>query len=192
MPTLKSLLTYLVLGLLVVGSWWAAERLMPKEESPAKSTPGKVDYYSKNIRRTVMDETGQPKELLLAETLTHYENDNHTELSRPVMTLYAKDGSPPWVIHADSALLPGQGDQIFLQGNVLVLRDADKNGRTIRIETTNARVQPDKNYAETDEFVRVLSPPDTLTGTGAQVWFGDDLKFTILSNVRRKHEVQQQ
>lgn len=191
MPTLKSLFTYLVLGLLVLGSWWAAERLMPKDESPAKSAPGKVDYYSKNIRRTVMDETGQPKELLLAETLTHYENDNHTELSRPVMTLYAKKG-PPWVIHADSALLPGKGDEIFLQGNVLVRRDADKNGKTLRIETTNARVQPDKNYAETDEFVRVLSPPDTLTGTGAQVWFGDDLKFTILSNVRRKHEVQQQ
>lgn len=190
MPNLKSLSSYLVLGLLALGTWWAAEFLAPKEGSTPKPTPGRVDYYSKQIRRTVMDATGRPKELLVADTLTHYENDNHTDLDRPVLTLYTQEG-PPWVIHADTALLPGQGDEIFLNGAVLVLRDADATGRTIRIETRNARVRPNQNYAETDEFVRVLSPPDTLTGTGAQVWFGDDLKFNILSHVRRKHEVPQ-
>jgi lipopolysaccharide export system protein LptC len=187
----KSLLTYTALGALALGTWWAAEILLPKEEAPGKGAPGKVDYYSRNLRRTVMDEFGKPKELLVAETLVHYENDNHTELTRPVMTLYSKEG-PPWVIHADSAVLPGQGDDVFLYGNVLVLRDADKNGRTVRIETTNARVQPKNNYAETDEFIRVLSPPDTMTGTGAKVNFGDNLSYTILSDVRRKHEVQEQ
>ncbi|CAL1239575.1 LPS export ABC transporter periplasmic protein LptC [Candidatus Methylocalor cossyra] len=191
MSQIKSFLSYLVLGLLALGTWWAAEYLTPRDELPAKQVRGRVDYYSKKIRRWVMDETGRPKELLLADTLTHYENDDHSELEKPVMTLYSKQG-PPWVIHADSALVPGKGDQIFLYGNVLVLRDADKNGRTMRIETTNARVQPDAKYAETDEFVRVLSPPDTLTGTGGQVWFGDDLKVTIFSQVRRKHEVPQQ
>lgn len=184
MPTLKSLATYLVLGLLALGSWWGVELLMPKEESPPKPTRGKVDYYSKDIRRAVMDETGRPKELLLAETLTHYENDNHTELSRPVMTLYSKQG-PPWIIHADSAMLPGEGETIYLQGEVLVEREADKNGKTMRIETSEARVQPDNKYAETDEYIRVLSEGDTLTGVGGKVWFGDNLKFTILSQARR-------
>jgi lipopolysaccharide export system protein LptC len=185
---LKSFSSYLVLGLLALGSWWAAELLMPKDEASTKPSAGKIDYYSKGLRRTVMDENGQPKELLLADQLVHYENDNHSELARPVMTLFSKQG-PPWVIHAESALVPGEGDEIYLQGAVLIVRDADEKGRTIRIETHNARVQPDKQYAETDEFVRVLSPPDTLTGTGARVHFGDDLNFTVLSNVRRKHEV---
>lgn len=185
----KSLATYCALGVIALGTWWAAEWLMPKEESTAKQTPGRVDYYSNHIRRTVMDETGRPKQLLVADTLTHYENDNHTELSQPVLTLYTQEG-PPWIIEAESALLPGEGDEIFLNGAVLVHRDADQNGRTIRIETSNARVEPNQNYAETQDFVRVLSPPDTLTGTGAKAWFGDDLKFNILSNVRRKHEVQ--
>ncbi|MGZ8217532.1 LPS export ABC transporter periplasmic protein LptC [Methylomagnum sp.] len=189
-PTPKSLLTYLVLALLAVGSWWASEIFMPKDESPSKPLPGKVDYYSKALRRTVMDEAGQPKELLVADSLTHYENDNHSELSHPVMTLYSKEGGPPWIIEAESAMLPGEGDDVYLYGEVLIRREADKNGRTIRIETSNARVQPERQYAETDEFVRMLSPPDIMTGTGAQVFFGDDLKFTVLSNVRRKHDVQ--
>lgn len=188
----KNLVTYAVLGVAALGTWWVAELLMPREEAPGKLAPGKVDYYSKNLRRTVMDEAGKPKELLVAEALVHYENDNHTELTRPVMTLYSKDEGLPWVIQADSAVLPGQGDEVFLYGNVLVLRDADKDGRTIRIETTNARVQPNNHYAETDEFIRVLSPPDSMTGVGAKVHFGDDLSYTVLANVRRKHEVQQE
>lgn len=189
-PSSKSLLTYFVLALLAVGSWWASEILMPKEEAPAKPRPGKVDYYSKNLRRTVMEEAGNPKELLVADSLTHFENDNHSELSHPVMTLYSKEGGPPWIIEAESAMLPGDGDDVYLYGEVLIRREADKNGRTIRIETSNARVQPERQYAETDEYVRLLSPPDIMTGTGAQVFFGDDLKFTVLSNVRRKHDVQ--
>jgi lipopolysaccharide export system protein LptC len=189
--TLKGFLTYFLLGLLALGSWWATKYFISAEGLSPKSFRGKVDYFSKDLRRTVMDETGTPKELLLADSLVHYENDNHTELSHPVMTLYSEKG-PPWVIRADSAVLPGDGDNVYLYGEVLILRDADESGRTVRIETSNARVQPDRHYAETDEFVRVLSPPDTIAGTGAQVHFGDNLNFTILSNVRRKHEIQQQ
>jgi lipopolysaccharide export system protein LptC len=187
MPTLKTLATNLVLVLLALGSWWAAEWLAPKEETPEQPPPGKIDYYSKQIRRTVMDEAGRPKELLLADTLIHYENDNHTELTRPVMTLYSKNAKPgpPWVIHADSALLPGEGETIYLQGEVLVERGADKRGKTVRIETSDARAQPDHDYAETDEHVRVLSEGDTMTGDGGQVWFGDYLRFKMLSNARR-------
>lgn len=189
MLDLKSFTTYLLLGLLALGTWWVAEILVPKEEAPPKLAPGKVDYYSENIRRTVLDETGNPKELLLADRMVHFENDNRTELSRPVMTLYGKQG-PPWVIRADSAVLPGGSDDVLLYGDVVIVRGADKKGKTVRIETTNARVQPERQYAETDEFIRVLSPPDIMTGTGAQVWFGENLKFTVLENVRRKHEVE--
>jgi lipopolysaccharide export system protein LptC len=137
-----------------------------------------------------MDENGKPKQLLFTVNLTHYVDGDRSELTEPVLTLYGEDG-PPWVIHSDRAVMPGDRDTIFLNGNVLILRERDENGRTLKIVTQNARVQPDNNYAETDEFVQVLSPPDELTGKGARVHFGDDLKVTILSDVRRKHEIPQ-
>jgi lipopolysaccharide export system protein LptC len=185
MPNFKTLLTYLLLALLALATWWGAELLTPKEESKPKPTVGKVDYYSRDIRRTVMDAAGHPKELLLAESLTHYENDNHTELRQPVLTLYDSNGGSPWIIHAESALLPGDGETIYLQGEVLVEREAAPGVRPIRIETREARVQPDNNYAETDEALRVVSEGETLDGVGGQVWFGDNLKFNILADVRR-------
>lgn len=186
---LSALSRYLVLGLLALLSWWAAERFGPPIEKGKKLEPGKVDYYSKGLRRTVMDEAGKPKELLVAEELVHYEDDNRSELTKPVMTLYTQEG-PPWVIYAETATLPGDGEQIFLNGTVLVLRDANQDGRTMRIETSNARVQPDNNYAETDEDIRVISPPDYMTGTGAKLKFGDGIEYSVLANVRRRHDVQ--
>jgi lipopolysaccharide export system protein LptC len=186
---LGPLARYLLLGLLALGSWWAAERFGLPIEKGKKLQPGKVDYYSKGLQRTVMDEAGKPKEMLIADELVHYEDENRSELTKPVMTLYTKEG-PPWVIHAETATLPGDGKQIFLNGEVLVLRDANRDGRTMRIETRNARVRPDDNYAETDEDIRVISPPDYMTGTGAKLKFGDGIEYTVLANVRRKHEIQ--
>ena len=186
---LTSITRYLLLGLLTLVSWLAAERFGPKMEPGQKLEPGKVDYYSKGLKRTVLDESGKPKEMLYSEELVHYEGENRTELTNPVFTLYTKEG-PPWIIHSETATLPGESDEILLHGEVLVERDENKSGRTMRIETTNARVQPKNNYAETDEDIRVISPPDYMSGTGAKLKFGDGIQYSVLANVRRKHEVQ--
>jgi lipopolysaccharide export system protein LptC len=180
---------YLALSSLALASWWAAEYFGPPVEKGRKLEPGKVDYYSRGLKRMVMDVNGTPKELLVTEELVHYEGDDRSELTRPIMTMYTKEG-PPWVIHAEAATMPGKGDVIYLNGEVLVLRDANSAGRTMRIETSNVRVQPDNNYAETDENIRVISPPDYMTGRGATFKFGDGIQYSVLANVRRKHEVQ--
>lgn len=190
LETLGTVTRYVLMASLVVGSWWAAEHFGPQVEPGQKLDPGKVDYYSKGLKRVVMNESGKPKEMLYADELVHYEDQNQTELTRPVFTLYSKEG-PPWVIRSETATLPGDGEEVLLHGQVLVLRDADRNGRTMRIETSNARVQPDNNYAETDEDIRVISPPDYMSGTGAKMKFGDGIQYSVLANVRRKHEVQQ-
>ena len=178
-----------VLLALTLISWWGVSHLGPPKEGPIKLTPGKVDYYARGFQRKVMDEAGTPKELLLADEMVHYEADDRSELSNPVMNLYQAKG-PPWVIRSETATIPKGNEEIFLHGAVLVTRDANEQGKTMRIETTNARVQPNKDYAETDEDIRVLSPPDTMTGTGAKITFGDNLHYQILANVRRLHEIE--
>ncbi|BBA34089.1 uncharacterized protein sS8_2137 [Methylocaldum marinum] len=183
----RSLVTYLALATLALLTWWLAGVYLPDEQSASPHNRGTVDYYSKNLTRTLMDENGKLKQLLFTASLTHYVVPDRSELEKPVLTLFGTEG-PPWVIHSDDAVMPGDSDTIFLNGNVKIVRERDENGRTVKIVTQNARVQPDNSYAETDEFVQVLSPPDELSGTGARVHFGDDLKVTILSNVRRKHE----
>ncbi len=180
---------YLGLLSLTLISWIGVLLFGSPGDGPKKPSPGRIDYYARGLQRTVMDTDGKPKEYLVADEQVHFDGDNHSDFTSPVMTLYVKDG-PPWVIHSQTATVPGEGDELYLHGDVLVTREADKNGKTMRIETTNARVQPDRRHAETDEHILVLSPPDTMTGVGARVNFGDVLQYTILSEAHRKHEVE--
>ena len=146
-------------------SWWLSFTYGPHDDEKKKAKPGRVDYFSKGLKRTVMGEDGNPKEFLIADEMVHYEEENTAILARPIMTLYTKAG-PPWVIHSESAKIPGNSEFIFLDGEVLV------------------------DYAETDEYIRVISPPDFMTGTGATINFGSELTYRILHDVRRRHDVE--
>ncbi len=187
MVTARNLLTYASLALAVVGSGWVAEQLAPPAEPREAKTPGQIDYYARNIQRFTADIHGRRRNVLDAEKLTHYHDDDHSELERPVLTLYPSDG-PPWVIHGERGTVSSKSTDVFLEGPVLVLRDADRKGRTFRAETSNVRIKPDEEYGETEDFVEIISPPDELSGIGMQVHFGKALRVTVLSSVRRKHE----
>lgn len=187
MITARGLFTYASLATVAVGTGWVAEKLAPPPELRESNPPGQVDYYSRNIHRFTSDISGKRINVLVAEKLTHYQNDDHSELENPVLTLFSTDG-PPWVIHGERGIVSSKSTDVFLEGPVLVLRDADRSGRTVRAETSNVRIKPDENYGETEDFVEIFSPPDELSGIGMQVHFGKALQVTVLSSVRRKHE----
>lgn len=187
----RSLRGYALLCVLAVLSGWLASVLAPRESGSGLSGgTGRIDYYSRGVKRTLLDEQGRPRQLLLAAELYHYPEDDHTELREPVLTLYGSEGAIPWVIRSETALLPAGGELIYLNGKVSISRAADKNGRKLEILTNNVRIKPNENYAETSEFIQMLSPPDSLSGKGAEVHFGEAIKIKLLSEVRRKHDTK--
>jgi lipopolysaccharide export system protein LptC len=187
MPSLRTLATHLLLAALAVGTWWLAESLAPKDEAAAKVDASRVDYYSKNIRRTVLTPEGTPKEVLFAETMTHYKDDNRTDMVMPVMTLYKKTGEEPWVVRSEKGTSLAGGGAVLLRGKVLITRQDRKNG-DLKIITANVRYIPDRDYAETKEHVQILAKDDETSADGAEVYFEPTLKINLLADVRRKHE----
>ncbi len=188
MPEPKTIASYLVLILLAGGTWWLADLLGPKEETESKVDQSQVDYYSRNIHRTVLSPEGKRKEVLFSELMTHYKDDDRTEMVKPVMTLYKNKGEP-WIIHSDTGTSFSGGKAVLLNGNVLITRKNDK-GEELRIITKNVKYNPETEYAETAEHVLMLGPHDASSGTGAQVYFEPELKINLLADVRRKHETQ--
>jgi lipopolysaccharide export system protein LptC len=186
MTSPRALATHLLLALLAAGSWWLAESLAPKDEAENKVDSSQVDYYSKNIHRTVLTAQGTPKEALFAEVMTHYKDDNRTDMDGPVMTLY-KDGGEPWTIRAEKGTSLSGGQAVLLRGKVLITRK-DNNGEEMEILTSNVTYTPGRDYAETAEPVLMRSKDDTTRATGAQVTFEPVLKINLLADVRRKHE----
>ncbi len=186
MPESKNLLSFFLLVLLAGITWWLAEKLSPKEEVASKLDQSQVDYYSKNLHRMVLSTEGKPKEVLVADLMTHYKNDDRTEMDKPVLTLYKNKGEP-WIIHSATGTSLAGGKTILLHGDVLITRKDDK-GEELRIITKNVTYIPDTEYAETAEHVLMLGPNDASSGTGAQVYFSPALKINLLADVRRKHE----
>ena len=184
----KAIANKLIWVVLAGGAWWVAEEITPKDIIEPKANKDQVDYYSKNITRTVLTAEGIPKEKLFAPLMTHYKNDDRTELDQPTDTLYKK-GQEPWVIHSATGTLLSKGETVLLHGDVLITRKNDK-GEELRIITSNVKYIPADDYAETAEHVLMLGPDDASSGTGAQVNFEPSLKINLLADVRRKHEIR--
>jgi len=182
----KVVATNTILLLVAAATWWLAESLVQKETVEAKADTSQIDYFAKNIRRTVLSTEGKPNEVLFADMMTHYKDDNRTVMEKPTMTLYKKGGEP-WVIHAEKGTSLAGGEAVLLHGKVLISRDLDK-GDELKIYTSNVKYTPEKNYAETEERVLMVTRDDATSGTGAQVYFEPVLKINLLADVRRKHE----
>jgi lipopolysaccharide export system protein LptC len=134
----------------------------------------------------VLTPEGIPKEILVAELMTHYKDDDRTEMENPVMTLY-KEGQEPWIIRSESGTSLAGGQAVLLRGEVLITRK-DSKGEELKIVTSNVKYTPDKNFAETREHVLMLSKDDKTSAIGAEVTFEPVLKINLLADVRRKHE----
>lgn len=184
----KNIAVYASLVLLAAGSWWIAESLAPLEEKSQPRDLGPVDYYSNGLRRTALDETGAPKETLVARALKHYKKGDRTEMEKPVMTLFKKDGKP-WIIASDTGTSLAGGKTLLLDGSVEIVRENER-GEKLKILTRDVKYLPDRDYAETAKPVRMFAPQDETAAVGAQIRFEPSLYVKLLADVRRKHEMR--
>lgn len=177
-----------LLGLLLIFaavlSWW----LVQQDERPAlqpveKRGPRAIDYYVTGLDVTQMTNSGVPAHRLRAQHLRHFTDDDTTELKQPHLTVFQAD-APPWEVDAAQAWVSADGSLVLLSGDVLIERKAGGDNRAMRIATRDLRVQPQQDYAETDEKVRVKSDADWLDATGMQVWLRPPSRFKFLSQVK--------
>ena len=173
-----------VVFLLAAGSWWLGNRERPPEpRQPDQQAPREADYYLRKLKATTMDRSGRPARTLAASELRHFPDDDTTELASPRLIIYQPDG-PPWLIVSDTGWVSSDASLILLNGEVHITHEKGKNNRPIRLDTRNLRVQPQENYAETDEKVRVRSLLDRIDATGMQAWLGPPARIKLLANAK--------
>lgn len=165
-----------------VFSWWLLKTSEPDEERmdvPLHS----ADFFSVGYTKIEMDSQGLLKSRLDADKMTHFSDDETTELDKPVMTFYKTD-TPTWIIRSETGLRPADGKVLFLNGKVFINREQAPGVTPIKVNTTNLRVKPDENYAETDEWGEIITPSDWISGVGMQINFIEPIHLEVLSKVR--------
>lgn len=172
---------------LVGGTLWLAQRSTQRgpDYTPLEHRP---DYYLEGVDTTLMDLQGIPSQRLVTERMTHYADDDSTELMSPHLTLFDVD-RPPWRINSETGWLSGDGEVLLLQGAVKIDRSAAPGVKPLHIRTRDLRVQPRQNYVETDAPVEARSLQDRIDARGMQIWYRQPIRIKLLANVRGRYEV---
>ncbi len=185
---IRQTLTIAALILIAIVTGWLAKPGKPPErrDEQARHDP---DYYMENATLTTMNPLGRRHQVLRAETLVHYPDDDSTDLGKPHLSVH-NPGKPPWEIISETGWVSSDAEEVHLLGPVEIQRTGTETLRPITILTTDLRVRPDDSYAETDEAVSIQSVPNTLEGVGMHAYFREPMRLQLLSEVRGKYEVQ--
>lgn len=160
-----------------------ADRETVHQEVPQHS----ADLFSVGYTKIEIDENGTTKNELFADKMTHFGDDDTIEMDKPVMTFYSQ-GTPSWKIRSETGLLSADRKNLFLNGKVFIVREKDAENRQMKVNTSNLRVKPEENYAETDDWAELITPTDWVSGNGMKVFFKDPVYLELLSNVRSRYE----
>ena len=177
----------ILLLLVFLASMWAVNN---EPEQSLNIEPARVehsiDHFAVTYSKIKMDKSGRPENKLTADLSAHYSDSDEAELTRPVLTIIKID-SPPWIIRSETGVVADDGSAIFMSGQVFIDRAGTNNVREVNIKTSNLRIQPKKNFAQTDEWAEMVSGLDTISGVGMKLFYQDPLYIELLANVKGKH-----
>ena len=169
------------------GTRWLIET-SSRQGLPTEQEPHNADYFLENFTNTVMNDQGTPFRRLSADRMLHFPDDDSTELTNPHFTLFQNE-LPLWQVQSEQGWMSGDGKLLLLNGPVTIDRAKAPGSRPLHIVTRNLRVQPEENYAETDEKITVTSLGSRLESKGIQVWFKEPAHIKFLANVKGHYEL---
>ena len=125
------------------------------------------DYLVDNFTTTTYARDGKVETVLSAVKMTHYPDDDSTELTGP-RVLQAKPTQPRYTARADRGKVSREGDEIFLYDNVILVREADEARPEARMTTAFLHILRDRNLVRSDREVLFEEPGRWLKGRGME------------------------
>lgn len=175
-----------MLGIAAAIGWWIKEQLLPETLPQSNTKRQSYDYSMKAFTLTGMNQLGQPRYQLTADSMIHYPEDDHSDLEKPFFVLFS-DNAPPWHINSEKGKVYEQGELIKLLGKVIIKRASSPTTRPITITTYNLTIYPDQEYAETDESVHMVSNATDLKSVGMKAFLKEG-NIRLLNEVKGVHE----
>jgi lipopolysaccharide export system protein LptC len=174
-----------LLLLLAVLTFWLDRVVQPPAPVEDGSHRHDPDYWVENFTATRMGPDGLPMHTLSAVRMTHFPDDDSTHLTLPRLVHHAK-GQPPMRVASREGRVSSNGEEVWLNGDVQIKREASPSGNALDIHTTALHVIPDQEIARTDRAVTIRSGGTHVTGTGME--FNNQTRIIRLhSRVKGQH-----
>ena len=177
----------LVIALLVgLLGYWNLNPETPQQQRQINSEQT-VDFFIEGATSTQFQDDGKLSYIMTATKLEHIKQTDITLVSTPKLDLF-RGTDLPWKVTSQRAEVLPNGDEVELIGDVRIARTDAKNRPTI-ITSSRMTVIPDKEYAQTEQAVRIVAASGVTTAQGMKAYLQDS-RILLLSNVRGQHEVR--
>jgi lipopolysaccharide export system protein LptC len=143
------------------------ERTVRDEDLPAAPRRHDPDYFVVNFTTTTYTGEGAVESVMSAARMVHYPDDDTTELFDPRM-LHSKPNEPRFSVRAERGQLSRDGDEVFLYGDVLLVREAAAGRPEARMSTEFLHVLRDRSLVRTDRPVTIVEGGLSLAGRGME------------------------
>jgi lipopolysaccharide export system protein LptC len=156
-------------AVLAAASWWLLRGVPgPPGEHLRARAPNHIVW---DFDAVETNPAGRLDRRLVAAELRQYAAEDLSELDHPHLTLFDRDGGPPWEVRSRIGVLRARGEEVELREQVRIDRDAGAANRSFALATELLRVWPKREYAQGDLPVRLASDQDWLTAAGMRLWY---------------------
>jgi len=158
------------------------ERTVREEDAPPALRRHDPDYIVAKFTTTTYNRDGDAETVMSAAQMVHYPDDDTTELFSP-RVVQAKPNEPRLTVRAERGQLSRDGDEIFLYGSVLLVRDATPQQPEARMTTEFLHILRDRSLVRSDRPVKFVEGGRSLTGRGME--YNNESRELLL-----RHDVQ--
>ncbi|HSC84358.1 MAG TPA: LPS export ABC transporter periplasmic protein LptC [Pseudomonas sp.] len=181
------LLATLIAALLAAVGYWNIRPESFLDKPSAAETDQAIDFYVINAHTVQYLEDGKLQYTMTADKLEHLKASDVSLVQKPDLQLY-RGTELPWHVQSERGEVAPQGTEVELIDKVRIAR-TDAKGRPIVITSSRMTVFPDKEYAQTQQAVRIEAANGVTTAQGMKAYMNDG-RINLLSNVRGQHEVR--
>jgi len=178
--------TLIFLALFAALTLWLDRVVQPSAPKLDGGTRHEPDYIVENFSAATLDLTGQPHYTLAAVKMTHYPDDQTTQLVRPHFMMFAPN-TPPYHVYAQRGFISEDGKDAYLYDQVRLIREARGTASELTLDTSFLHLIPDADIARTDKPVVINDAHTHITAVGLKLDKRKHL-LKLLSHVKVRYE----
>ena len=156
------------LALLVGLTLWLNQLVQAPEARADGSLRHDPDLIVESFNAKKLGEDGRVLYTLAARKMVHYPDDDSALLESVTLEAF-EPRQPKMTLTADHGRLEQKGERVWVEGNVVIIRDGDEKNESARLMTDKLLVLPDDGIARTDTEVRMESASSHATAGGLEL-----------------------
>lgn len=157
-----------LLAVLAALTFWLDRAVQPAAAPRQGNPTGEPDYIVDGLSAARMDKEGKVKHTLLAKKMTHFADEDMTMLVEPKFVTYA-EGAAPLTVTSRQAQMSGNGENVYFQDQVRVVRSPHLTRSELVLETNYLHVIPDQHIAKTDRPVTIRDASAVVAASGLEL-----------------------